>query len=175
MDNHANQELIRKMDEDLIRGLEKGIEDIKKPAIMGNRPFVDHEVYQINILNGQLKKVKKLKNHFERIKELAQNKFVEESIIITVTTFEFLMRDLIIGSKGQWFLLSQFQFSKSTPEEKITIRKKIRQYLEKKPYMFDEYLKNVYLYQDVENLEIEAYTIPYLIKEKVQETSIFKI
>ncbi len=155
MNNPSTEELIRKMDDDSIRGLELGIEAIKKPAKMENRPLAEYELYQINKLEEPLIKLKRQKNHSERIKELAQNEFIEESIILTVTTFEFLMRDLIKDSKSQWFFLSEFQLSKSSPEIKTTIRKKIKQYLEKLN-LFDEYIKNVYLYQDIENPEIEA-------------------
>jgi hypothetical protein len=155
MDNPSTEKLIRKMDDDSIRGLELGIEAIKKPAKKENRPLAEDELYQINKLEERLIKLKRQKNHSERIKELAQNEFIEESIILTVTTFEFLMRDLIKDSKSQWFFLSEFQVSRSTPEVKTAIRKKIKQYLEKLN-LFDEYIKNVYLYQDIENSEIEA-------------------
>ena len=155
MDNLSYNESIRKLDDGLIEGLNKGIDAIKKPARDANRKLTEYEIEQISQLEGLLNKFTRLKNHLQRIKKLAQNNFVEESIILTVTTFEFSMRDLIKNSKNQWFLLSEFKLSDETPEKKLEIRKKIKQYLEK-TNLFDQYLKNLYLYQDIDNPEIEA-------------------
>lgn len=142
-------------DDDLIRGLKLGIEDIKRPAIKENRPLNEYEVYECGELEKQLKKRERLKRHFKRTKELAQKGFIEESIILTVTTFEFLMRDLIKDSRSQWFFLKEFRLSKSTPDVKTTVRKKIKRYLEGLN-LFDQYIKNLYIYQESPNPDIEA-------------------
>lgn len=84
----------------------------------------------------------------ERINELIQKGYNEESVILIVTIFEILLENVFKMSYGYWFHEETSQFTNLSPEEKINFRKKIRKYLEKVK-KYDEYLSNLYLFQGI--------------------------
>jgi hypothetical protein len=142
-------------EEDIIKALNRGIDFAKESARKENRDLYQFEKDGISSAEKTLTKIKKMGHHFRRIIELAQKNYTEESIIFTVTIFEFLMRNIIKDYKDEWFYLPQSKFSNLTAEKKLVIRKKIKKYLDDLR-LYDRYIKNIHLYQDAPNPEIEA-------------------
>jgi hypothetical protein len=143
-------------DADFIAALNNGINFIKSSAEKEKRPLSDFEQELICSSEKTIKKIQKVVYFFKHIQELAKKDYRDEAIILSITYFEILMRDLIKENKDSWFLLPSSQFSQLSPENKELLRKKIRKYLENLN-LYEEYLKNIHLYQDIKlNPEIEA-------------------
>jgi hypothetical protein len=142
-------------EEDIVKALNRGINFAKESARKENRDLYDFEVDEIKSAEETLAKIKKTGYHFRRIVKLSQKKYTEESIILTVTIFEILMRNIVKDFKKEWFYLPQSQFSNLASDEKLVIRKKIKKYLDELK-LYDTYIKNIHLYQDIPNTEIEA-------------------
>ena len=88
-----------------------------------------------------------IEDHNSRIFKLNQLGFKEESIILTVTIFEVLMKRDFWESKNFWFFTPTDEHSKTSLEYRMAIRKKIQKYL-KSIKLFPEYLSNLYLYSN---------------------------
>jgi hypothetical protein len=142
-------------DEDIIEALENGIkfaeqENVNDPE---TKKFLEDSAKSAK---ETLESIRIIKDHNFRISELIKLGFKEESIILTVTIFEILMKDFFWNSKNDWFHLPSHQFSELSFDEKLNIRKKIQKYL-KDIHLFDEYLRNLYLYENFSpNSEIEC-------------------
>lgn len=109
---------------------------------------------QIDESRAAIRKIKRNSHYPKHIAELVQSKYIEESIILTVTYFEFLMRD-IVDHKSIWFFMPLLSFTELPPRKKFEIRKKIKKYLDNRK-LYDQYLVNIHLYQDSIDVEIEA-------------------
>lgn len=133
---------------DIIAALNSGIDFLKSESKKENRDLTDFEKSLINGSESTLKKIQLSSYFFKRIQELVQKNFLEESIILTVTFFEIEMRDMVKNNKDIWFFLPKSTFFEITSEQKGSIRKKIKKYLEKRS-LYDQYLKNFHLYQDI--------------------------
>jgi hypothetical protein len=142
-------------EQDVIDALSRGITVIKESVEKEGREYNPFEKELIESANTSIKKIKRNGHYFKHIVELVQKNYIEESIILTVTLFEFLMRDLVKDNKSVWFFLPLLQFSELPSDKRIAIRKKIKKYLEDRK-LYDQYLINIHLYQDLPNLEIEA-------------------
>jgi hypothetical protein len=88
----------------------------------------------------------------KRIYKLLKDGYKEEAVIQTVTIFEVLFKISFKSFKDRWLS----RFPNLSTEEKIEYRMTIRKYLEKMN-LYDEYLRNYHIYQDiVPNPEIES-------------------
>jgi hypothetical protein len=142
-------------DEEIIEALENSIkfaeqEDVHDPE---TKKFLADSAISAK---ETLESIRIIQNHNSRISELIKLGFKEESVILTVTIFEILMKNFFWKSKDDWFYIPSHQFSELSFDEKLNIRKKIQKYL-KDIHLFDEYLRNLYLYQNFSpNSEIEC-------------------
>jgi hypothetical protein len=134
------------------RGIEVLTEALKEDQDEELRLWTEE---QIKESETKIRKIKRNSHYQIHIAELVKSQYIEESIILTVTYFEFLMRDLVEDSKSIWFFIPLLNFSKLPQRKKIEIRKKIKKYLDESK-LYEQYLINIHLYRDLSNVEIEA-------------------
>jgi hypothetical protein len=142
-------------DEEIIAALENGIKFVEQEKVDDpeTKKFLEDSAKSAK---ETLEKIRIIQNHNLRISELIKLGFKEEAIILTVTIFEILMKDFFWTSKDDWFYIPSHQFSELSFDEKLNIHKKIQKYL-KDIHLLDEYLRNLYLYQNFSpNSEIEC-------------------
>jgi hypothetical protein len=92
-----------------------------------------------------------------KINALLDSNFKEEAVILTVTLFEVLLKDLFILCKDVWIYHEPSgMICASDNKARVEYREKIRNYLESiKAY--DDFLKNYYVYQSkIPDPEIEC-------------------
>jgi hypothetical protein len=143
-------------EEEIVEALNQGRITIEESAKKENRDLNDFEKDMLNSNKETSDQIIKAGRHFKRIKQLAQNNYTEESIILTVTFFEILIRELIKKSKTVWFYLPSPHFSKLTQEQKELLQAKIQKYLHKRN-LEKNYSENLKKYQnDIPIPEIEA-------------------
>lgn len=142
-------------EQDVIDAINRGIAVFKEEAEREGREYNSFEKENIDSGNRSIKKIVRNGHYFKHIVKLVKENYIEESIILTVTLFEFLMRDVVKDFKFVWFYLPVLQFSELPLDKKIALRKKIRKYLDDRK-LYNQYMVNINLYQDLPNLEIEA-------------------
>jgi len=142
-------------EKDVIDALHRGIAVYMEAAEKEGRENTPWEKEQIEYSKMFGKKIKRNSHYFKHIVELVEKEYIEESIILTVTLFEFLMRDLVKDHKNLWFYFPLLRFSELPSDKKLIIRKKIKKFLEEGK-MFEQYLINIHLYRDAPEMEIEA-------------------
>lgn len=142
-------------EKDALDAINRGIAVYTEAAEKEGRENTPWEKKQIEDALNTIKIIKRNAHYFPHIVELVNKKYIEESIILTVTFFEFLMRDLVKFFKAVWFYFPLFHFSELPLDKKLVIRKKIKKYLKSKK-LYNQYIRNTHLYQDSPDLEIEA-------------------
>jgi hypothetical protein len=135
--------------------LQKQITSIEETAINEHRDLDPSEKIRLESTKHTLKQIEKMEFYFGRIIELAQKDYVDESIILTVTFFEITMKNIIKDNKKVWFYLPHGSLSELTLDKKVVVRNKIKRYLDK-IRLYDNYIKNFYLYYDSPDPEIET-------------------
>jgi hypothetical protein len=127
--------------------------DIEKPEI---KKLIEEQKQEIE---EAIEAIRVSEHHDKRIRELVSLGYLEEAIILIVTLFEVKMRYFLKKSKGSWFYISHF--SGISADEKIALRKKIQKYLTK-IRMYDEFLRNLYLFQNT-SLDAEIDCLYYTL------------
>ena len=98
-------------EKDVIDAINRGIAVFTEAAKEEGRENTPWEKEQIEDSKMFIKKIKRNGHYFKHIVELVEKNYIEESIILTVTLFEFLMRDLVKDNKNLWFYFPLMQFS----------------------------------------------------------------
>lgn len=111
-----------------------------------------------------------------RISDLIDKGYLEESVILIVTIFEVLLENVFKMNSKYWFYEknSQYpsfsQFSNLPTNDKVKYREKIRKYL-KTINRYDEYLRNFYIYQGIVT-NPEIHSLYFTIFDKDTDKSI---
>lgn len=131
-------------DEDIIEALENGIKFAEQN--MSSTDPGTKKLFEDTALSAKktLDTIHIIIDHNSRIRELIRLGYKEESIILTVTIFEVLMKDIFWKSKDDWFDYANQQYAELPENEKLKIRKKIQKYLNELK-LFDVYLRSWYL------------------------------
>jgi hypothetical protein len=143
-------------EQDVVDAINRGIDVLTEG--LNENPDEELRLWLEKRIEEEKMRIRKIRRNIQypkHISQLVQSQYIEESIILTVTYFEFLMRDTVEDSKSIWFFIPLLNFSQLPSREKIEIRKKIKTYLDEKK-LYEQYLINLHLYQDLPDLEIEA-------------------
>jgi hypothetical protein len=111
-----------------------------------------------------------------RISDLINKGYLDESVILIVTIFEVLLENVFKMNSKFWFYekTSQYpsfsQFSNLSTNDKVKYREKIRKYL-KTINRYDEYLRNFYIYQGIVT-NPEVFSLYFTIFDKDTDKSI---
>ena len=113
-------------------------------------------------MHDKLKNVSSIfEGHLNKIRELNNEGFHDEAIILTVTISEVILKDIFIIYKDDWFTYESsiiYEDSidyKLENETRVNHKTKIRKYLES-IRAYDDFIKNYYVYQQTSNPEIES-------------------
>ena len=141
-------------DDEIIEALKNGIKFAEQEKVNDpeTKKFLEDSTKSAK---DTLEKIRIIQNHNFRISKLIKIGFKEESIILTVTIFEVLMKDYFWKSRENWFWIPSHNFFALSDDEKLIIRNKISNYLEGRKLRV-KYKKNLCQYPESQNSEIDC-------------------